>query len=135
MSKEFDRILIARLRNRNLAESRFSELFEDQTNLEEVNDTTLKSDITIENLLYSLKNELKKKEDNIKKLNEVITIMNKHSENMNDEIITSNIEINILQDKLDSLTEEHNKLIKRWLQKVQNDADAMNEKIELNKPK
>lgn len=60
--------------------------------------------------LKILQQELKSKEQEIRKLKEVIELKNKNAERLNDELISGTIENNVLQQKLSDLKKEHSKL-------------------------
>lgn len=127
---DIENMLIARLTRRDLVESNFKELFRalplesPDLSLGKYGDGARYTNQ--EDLIDSLKSELRSKEEENSKLKEIIRVMNKDKERVNDELISLNIENNILQERLDSLTKEHDKLIKRWLQKVQAEIDEMN---------
>ncbi|CAH2353972.1 autophagy protein 16 [[Candida] railenensis] len=56
---------------------------------------------------------------------------NKSIEIINDEILSSQIQNNVLAKKVDELSQENEGLIKRWIDKVRADAERMNEVNEL----
>lgn len=56
---------------------------------------------------------------------------NKSIEIINDEILSSQIQNNVLAKKVDDLSKENEGLIKRWIDKVRADAERMNEVNEL----
>lgn len=125
---DYESLLLC-LKKRDLVESRFSELFQDIKAGEAATDRILE-DSQVINLLDNLKTDLKSKDQHIDRLQERIGIMNKHIEKLNDELISTNIENNIVQEKYKNLNQEHNKLVQRWLQKVQSEADAMNARMD-----
>lgn len=77
-----------------------------------------------------LQEQIQRDRVKINKLEEIIRVMQLDQDRLNDELISVNIQNNVLESKYLQLTKEHDKLIQRWLQKVQNDADKMNETIE-----
>nr|3A7O_A Chain A, Autophagy protein 16 [Saccharomyces cerevisiae]3A7O_B Chain B, Autophagy protein 16 [Saccharomyces cerevisiae]3A7O_C Chain C, Autophagy protein 16 [Saccharomyces cerevisiae]3A7O_D Chain D, Autophagy protein 16 [Saccharomyces cerevisiae]3A7O_E Chain E, Autophagy protein 16 [Saccharomyces cerevisiae]3A7O_F Chain F, Autophagy protein 16 [Saccharomyces cerevisiae] len=58
------------------------------------------------NTLAILQKELKSKEQEIRRLKEVIALKNKNTERLNDELISGTIENNVLQQKLSDLKKE-----------------------------
>ncbi|CCF56787.1 hypothetical protein KAFR_0B04910 [Kazachstania africana CBS 2517] len=122
-----DVLYFKRLVERDLLESRFGELFSDAN---ELNESKAMGDDLSNEELTSMKFTLKTKDNEIKRLREVINVMSSNNKRMSDDLIGANIENTVLQEKLDSLTQEHNELVKRWLQKVQNDVETMNATIE-----
>ena len=132
---DIENTLIARLTRRDLVESNFKELFRalplESSDLppEKHGDGARYTDQ--EDLIDSLKRELRLKEEENAKLKEIIKVMNRDKERVNDELISLNIENNVMQEKLDSLTKEHDKLIQRWLQKVQAEIDKMNSDVNI----
>lgn len=121
-----DELLIKRLRERNEIESRYGELFE-VVSLAIIkhnsNDAVEKPDNSI---VARLRKELKAKEIEINKLKEVVDVKNKDSERLNNEIISLTIENNLTSRRLTELEKEHEKLVKRWMAKVQEDVDRLN---------
>lgn len=81
-------------------------------------------------IVNKYRSDLMNKEKELSQLKEVMNVMNKNNERLNDEIISLTIENNVLQEKFNLLNVEHNKLIQRWLLKAQRDADIMNATIE-----
>ena len=122
-------VLVDRLVERDKKYNQYAELFEavKPNELANNNDGT-----AIENtaILDTLKLENTEKDHDIEDLKERIEVMTKNVERLNDELISTNIENNVLQDKFDTLNEEYNKLVQRWLKKVQKEADEMNENVE-----
>lgn len=130
-----------RLKFRNTVESQYKELFQsinipiaDALDKEKDDNVDASpSDLTKSQLLEIIniyRNELMNKEKELNQLKEVMSVMNKNNERLNDEIISLTIENNVLQEKIKLLNVEHNKLIQRWLLKAQRDADIMNATIE-----
>lgn len=126
-----DITLVERLRQRDNIEYRFQELFtEPKPGPKSELDGELKSNETLVTTLGRLRKELKGKELQISSLGEVINVKNKDFEKLNDELISLNIENNLLQSRFVELEEEHNKLVKRWLDKVQQDIEKLNSNLQ-----
>ncbi|CCD26489.1 Atg16p NDAI_0H03160 [Naumovozyma dairenensis CBS 421] len=132
-----DEFFMEKLKERDVIESRFSELFQEVDGdalwkQQQNNVQTAGKDVTENNrlIISKLRDELMEKEVELKRLQEVINVQDKNNEKLNDELITVNIENNILQEKLSSLNKEHNKLVQRWLAKVQHEVDTMNAHFE-----
>ncbi|CDH15602.1 related to Autophagy-related protein 16 [Zygosaccharomyces bailii] len=121
-----DTLLIERLLERDSIESRFQELFIVPEAVRVSDKGREIPNDTLTTTISRLRSELKSKQNQIASLREVINVKNKDSEKLNDEIISLNIENNILQKKFEELEEEHNKLVKRWLDKVQKDVETLN---------
>lgn len=119
--------LIEKLRRRDVEEFRFSELFEDVTQMTAGID---RRSIDIDKLVKGLRDELTLKDKEIDHLREVVDVKDKQNTRLNDELISLNIENNLLNSKYNVLNEEHTKLVHRWLQKAQLDADTMNATME-----
>lgn len=126
---EMDVVLIERLLQRDRIESRFQELFTTPEYAWELNKGDEFSSDTLTTTIDRLRKELRSKEDQITSLKEVINVKNKDSEKLNDEIISLNIENNILQTRFKELEDEHDKLVKRWLIKVQKDVETLNSNL------
>ncbi|CAL9730536.1 autophagy protein 16 [Monosporozyma unispora] len=124
-----EKSLLERLEVRNAVEAHYKELFQDIITLDSNNITT-SSNAQMNTIVEKYREELKSKDKDINRLQEILDVMNKNNERLNDEIISMTIENNVLEDKFNTLNEEHNKLVQRWLSKVQQDADAMNATIE-----
>lgn len=130
-----------RLKFRNTIESQYKELFqsinipiadtldkEKDDNVDASPPDLIKSQLL--EIINRYRSELMNKEKKLNQLKEVMNVMNKNNERLNDEIISLTIENNVLQEKFKLLNVEHNKLIQRWLLKAQRDADIMNATIE-----
>lgn len=130
-----------RLKFRNTVESQYKELFqsinipiadtldkEKDDNVDASPPDLIKSQLL--EIINRYRSELINKEKELNQLKEVMNVMNKNNERLNDEIISLTIENNVLQEKFKLLNVEHNKLIQRWLLKAQRDADIMNATIE-----
>lgn len=123
--------LLERLQQRDKVESRFQELFiELKPSPESGFVAELNDNGTLTVTLTRLRKELKGKELQISSLREIINVKNKDFEKLNDEIISLSIENNLLQKKFGDLEEEHNKLVKRWLDKVQQDVEKLNANLQ-----
>lgn len=122
-----DELLIARLLDRNNRETHLSELFQDNSGA--VGGNTIHHDDALLKTLTVLQQELKSKEQEIRKLKEVIGLKNKNAERLNDELISGTIENNVLQQKLFDLKQEHSKLVARWLKKAEKETEVMNSAI------
>lgn len=127
-----DKLLIERLAKRDEIESRYAELFQkviltDQ-NLKK-GDATRETDSASDLLnttIARLRKELKHKDANVSRLKEVIEIKKQDSEKLNNEIISLTIENNLTSKRFAELEEEHDKLVKRWVARVQQDVDKLN---------
>lgn len=120
---DMDDVLLSRLVERDTIESRFRELFQDLRDKSS-------GDAGLELILINnLKKELLDRNTEIRNLQEIVAIQKRNSNQVNDELLSLNIENNLLHNKLDTLTEEHEKLVKRWLDKIQKEADSMNETL------
>ncbi|CCE62524.1 hypothetical protein TPHA_0C03720 [Tetrapisispora phaffii CBS 4417] len=116
---EIDKLLVNRLSNRDIVESRYKELFHDLNKPTEDDNQT-------QDLVDELKQELFKRDSELKKLDDINKVLRHANENSNNEIISLNIENNIMNEKYNKLEVEYNKLIKRWLSKVEKDVQDMN---------
>ncbi|CAI4048491.1 hypothetical protein SKDZ_13G2840 [Saccharomyces kudriavzevii ZP591] len=123
-----DGLLIGRLVDRNNSEAHLSELFQDSNDA--VGGKVVNHDEALLKTLKILQQELKSKEQEIRKLKEVIELKNKNAERLNDELISGTIENNVLQQKLSDLKKEHSKLVARWLKKTEKETEVMNSEIE-----
>lgn len=127
-----DKLLIERLTKRDEIESRYAELFQkviltDQ-NLKK-GDATRETDSASDLLnttIARLRKELKHKDANVSRLKEVIEVKKQDSEKLNNEIISLTIENNLTSKRFAELEEEHDKLVKRWVARVQQDVDKLN---------
>ncbi|CAI4048492.1 Atg16p SKDI_13G2880 [Saccharomyces kudriavzevii IFO 1802] len=123
-----DGLLIGRLVDRNNSEAHLSELFQDSNDA--VGGKVVNHDEALLKTLKILQQELKSKEQEIRKLKEVIELKNKNAERLNDELISGTIENNVLQQKLSDLKKEHSKLVARWLKKTEKETEVMNSEME-----
>lgn len=114
-----DNSYIGLLQQRNSVESRFKELFCD---LQRPHIQTQNQD----NLVQQLNKQLESRTQEIQKLRELMALGSKNNSKLNDELISANIENNILSQRLEELSEEHEKLVKRWLERVQIEVQEMN---------
>ncbi|EDO17824.1 hypothetical protein Kpol_1043p14 [Vanderwaltozyma polyspora DSM 70294] len=121
-----DSLFVERLAQRDEVEGRFCELFKE---VQIMVGPQLEDESMERKLIVALKSDLVEKDLRIGELEEILQLRNKDYERLNDELISLNIENNILRDKLQNMTEENSKLVKRWLNKVQQEADAMNENL------
>lgn len=130
-----------RLEFRNTVEGQYKDLFQsidipiiDTLDKEKDDNPDVSLPKLTNSQLFSIVNkyrsDLMNKEKELSQLKEVMNVMNKNNERLNDEIISLTIENNVLQEKFNLLNVEHNKLIQRWLLKAQRDADIMNATIE-----
>lgn len=127
-----DKLLIERLAKRDEIESRYAELFQkviltDQ-NLKK-GDATRETDSASDlpnTTIARLRKELKHKDANVSRLKEVIEVKKQDSEKLNNEIISLTIENNLTSKRFAELEEEHDKLVKRWVARVQQDVDKLN---------
>ncbi|QLQ78031.1 hypothetical protein HG537_0A02780 [Torulaspora globosa] len=121
-----DQLLIERLHKRNEVENRFSELFEEVMLSNKGIAKKSSSEESLRRVVTQLRKELGERDAEIKKLKEVINVRNKDFEKLNDEIISLTIENNLTNRKLAELEVEHNKLVSRWVAKVQEEVDRLN---------
>ncbi|EGA61040.1 Atg16p [Saccharomyces cerevisiae FostersO] len=92
-----DDLLIRRLTDRNDKEAHLNELFQDNSGA--IGGNIVSHDDALLNTLAILQKELKSKEQEIRRLKEVIALKNKNTERLNDELISGTIENNVLQQK------------------------------------
>ncbi|CAI4690428.1 BAQ_1a_G0041850.mRNA.1.CDS.1 [Saccharomyces cerevisiae] len=123
-----DDLLIRRLTDRNDKEAHLNELFQDNSGA--IGGNIVSHDDALLNTLAILQKELKSKEQEIRRLKEVIALKNKNTERLNDELISGTIENNVLQQKLSDLKKEHSQLVARWLKKTEKETEAMNSEID-----
>lgn len=123
-----DDLLIRRLTDRNDKEAHLNELFQDNSGA--IGGNIVSHDDALLNTLAILQKELKSKEQEIRRLEEVIALKNKNTERLNDELISGTIENNVLQQKLSDLKKEHSQLVARWLKKTEKETEAMNSEID-----
>ncbi|CAI4698303.1 CDG_1a_G0042110.mRNA.1.CDS.1 [Saccharomyces cerevisiae] len=123
-----DDLLIRRLTDRNDKEAHLNELFQDNSGA--IGGNIVSHDDALLNTLAILQKELKSKEQEIRRLKEVIALKNKNTERLNDELISGTIENNVLQQKLSDLKKEHSHLVARWLKKTEKETEAMNSEID-----
>ncbi|CAD6639217.1 XXYS1_4_G0026330.mRNA.1.CDS.1 [Saccharomyces cerevisiae] len=123
-----DDLLIRRLTDRNDKEAHLNELFQDNSGA--IGGNIVSHDDALLNTLAILQKELKSKEQEIRRLKEVIALKNKNTERLNDELISGTIENNVLQQKLSDLKKEHSQLVERWLKKTEKETEAMNSEID-----
>lgn len=121
-----DELLIERLHERDTTESRFSELFEQVVLSSKGIAKKSSSEDSLRRAVTQLRKELGEKDAEIRKLKEVLNVRNKDFEKLNDEIISLTIENNLTNRKFTELETEHNKLVKRWVAKVQEEVDRLN---------
>ncbi|AJS66823.1 Atg16p [Saccharomyces cerevisiae YJM451] len=123
-----DDLLIRRLTDRNDKEAHLNELFQDNSGA--IGGNIVSHGDALLNTLAILQKELKSKEQEIRRLKEVIALKNKNTERLNDELISGTIENNVLQQKLSDLKKEHSQLVARWLKKTEKETEAMNSEID-----
>lgn len=63
----------------------------------------------------------------INSLNLEIAEKNKAIETINDELLSCNIQNNVLSDTIQKLSNENETLVTRWMEKVKNDAERLND--------
>ncbi|CDO94164.1 unnamed protein product [Kluyveromyces dobzhanskii CBS 2104] len=129
LTTELDMSLLDKLRTRDLIDQRFSQLFETVPLLPRDDIEVRGNNLQLENSIKNLKELLAKKESDKKKLLDILNVKNRDAERLNDELISSTIENNILQERLALLQKEYDTLIERWLRKAQIEADTMNSKL------
>lgn len=118
-------IFLERLKIRDQRDKRFLHLFQEV----ELNNTSKKSSTEgsiSETTLKNMKKLLESRDREISGLKEIIELKGEHLDRINDELVSLDIENNLLQEKLDTLQNEYDALIERWLLKAQREADAMN---------
>ncbi|SCU90480.1 LAMI_0E02256g1_1 [Lachancea mirantina] len=116
--------LIKQLVERDRVEQNFSALF--QSPVVEIN-SSLETASPLNETIKRLKRELKSKTDEVVKAREILLIKNRDSERLRDEIISLDIENNVLREQLEKVTSEYDALVTRWLEKAQQEADNLNE--------
>lgn len=114
-------ILFERLKARDEIEKRFSNLFVEPS----VNQGA-RHEKALEEQFAALKAELESKDRELDDYKMTLKLKNKDAGLLHDEIITLTIENNLLQDKLEKTKVEYDKIVQRWLDKVQQEADNMN---------
>ncbi|AMD21719.1 HFL137Wp [Eremothecium sinecaudum] len=124
--KDVHELFLKLLCHRDTIEKNFSHLFTPALVID-INSTPVTKH---DDHMKHLRRELRNKEIEVIKLQEIVQVGLRDKERLNDEIIGLNIENSLLQDKLDSLQCDYDKLIKRWLLKAQNEADAMNQVLQ-----
>lgn len=77
--------------------------------------------------MQNLEKVNKRFERKIEHLNMEITEKNKSIELINDELLMNQIQLNVLNEKIENLTKENTSLIQRWMEKVKMDADKLND--------
>ncbi|GMG30959.1 unnamed protein product [Ambrosiozyma monospora] len=78
----------------------------------------------------------KKLQDKFSRLQEETKMKNQNIEVVNDDLLSLQIENNLLNKKVEDLTLERDKLIQRWMNKVSKDAEVLNDAnkvLELNR--
>ncbi|GME76355.1 unnamed protein product [Ambrosiozyma monospora] len=78
----------------------------------------------------------KKLQDKFSRLQEETKMKNQNIEVVNDDLLSLQIENNLLNKKVEDLTLEREKLIQRWMNKVSKDAEVLNDAnkvLELNR--
>lgn len=129
-----DKSLREKLLKRDKIESRYSELFHKVILADQgpSQDDALKdtSKDPHQSIIMRQRKELKQKNTEISRLKEIIEIKKKDSEKLNDEIISLSIENNLTSKRFSELEEEHDKLVKRWVARVQQDVDKLNADFE-----
>ena len=127
-----DKRLIERLAKRDEIEGKYAELFQ-KVSLTDQNlkkgDASRDTDSTrdlLNSTIARLRKELKDKDTNVNRLKEVIEVKKQDSEKLNNEIISLTIENNLTSKRFADLEEEHDKLVKRWVARVQQDVDKLN---------
>ncbi|CEP61508.1 Atg16p LALA0_S03e04412g [Lachancea lanzarotensis] len=121
-----ERILQQKLIERDAIEKNFSELFETASALQENGEFQQE----LPDPLTDMRKELASRERNIADLVATLKLKNKDSERLNDEIITLNIENNLLQERYEKVRQERDDIVARWLKKAQLEADTMNETLD-----
>lgn len=124
-----EQLYIDRLLERDRLETRFCELFLEfpvighgEDNIKQTSKDSTKSAVA------RLRRELGDKDVEIKYLKEVIEVKKKDTEKLNNELISLNIENNLMREKQLELEDEHDKLVKRWLERVHQEFDVLNAK-------
>lgn len=85
--------------------------------------------MTKQNRLQNKENtSLKAKVDS---LNWEISEKNRAIETVNDELLSCNIQNNVMNDRVKLLTQENESLVKRWMERVKKDAEQINDANEL----
>ncbi|CUS22059.1 LAQU0S04e07272g1_1 [Lachancea quebecensis] len=117
-------LLLQRLKDRDSIEKNFSELFN-----EPLIEQKASSRKAAEDQLAVLKLELESKDKEISDLKSTLKLKSKDTEHLHDEIITLNIENNLLEERLNKTKAEYDEIVQRWLRKVQQEANIMNDTL------
>lgn len=127
-----DSEIINLLNTRDAISHNFSQLFVSQSELASYslparNRKSTKGDTGfLEQILGKCKAQLLEKERQNTSLNEVIETQKTEIRHLQDEMLSMNIENNLLHQELLKRQTEYDKLVERWMAKAQQDADAMN---------
>ncbi|QLG72426.1 hypothetical protein HG535_0D01340 [Zygotorulaspora mrakii] len=121
-----DQGYITKLQDRDVIESRFCDLFRDVPIALRDEDINATKQNNLKSTVNRLRKELKDKDAEVRSLREVIKVKNNDSEKLNNELISLNIENNLVGHKYAQLEEEHEKLVKRWLERVHQEFDVLN---------
>lgn len=101
--------------------------------IDRINQLQIKIDSLLDQLQQKNKVNKQLEKDNgllkskISNLNFEIVEKNKAIETINDELLSCNIQNNVLANKVDELTKENDKLVERWMQRVSQDAEKLND--------
>ncbi|KAI0461549.1 hypothetical protein LJB42_000847 [Komagataella kurtzmanii] len=77
--------------------------------------------------LNAAEDRLKQSVNKLMVLKEESQTKNASLELVNDELLSLHIQNNLMNDKIESLTSENDKLVQRWMEKVTKDAELLNE--------
>ncbi|ANZ75755.1 BA75_03241T0 [Komagataella pastoris] len=86
-----------------------------------------KANVELTQALNLAENRLKQCVNKLRVLKEESQTKNASLELVNDELLSLHIQNNLMNDKIESLTSENDKLVQRWMEKVTKDAELLNE--------
>lgn len=116
--------LVQQLKLRDQYEKAHRDLFSSVASTSATQSTT--DEITTE----LLREELRRRQTEITELKEHLEVSQRQIQQLNDDLITAQIETNVTTSKLNSLKAEHDKLLNRWLARVKVEVDHMNKELE-----
>lgn len=114
------------LQQRDLYEKAHRELLPPLTSVTTAKTATTSQEVTTE----LLRQELQRRQTEITALKDRLQVSQRHIQQLNDDLITAQIENNVTATKLSTLRTEHDKLLNRWLARVSVEVDRMNQELE-----
>ncbi|KAL6948824.1 hypothetical protein ACO0QE_001298 [Hanseniaspora vineae] len=128
-----DSDIINQLKARDAIANNFSQFFVPRSELvlhflptNNKEDTATKQTQFLEEVLEKCKTQLLETEKKNSLLDELIETQKLEIRHLQDEMLSMNIENNVLHQELQKKQAEYDKLVERWIAKAQQDADAMN---------